>query len=160
MTIVGVVHLGARWRVRVVEDLHIVFEPLHGESLTRFVSDNVNNFNLARTGISSWQPVGFFLKDGRGEWLGGLTGHIWGGWLHVNFVWIAEPLRGRGYGSQLMDAAEAFAAERGACASTLETHSFQAPSFYKKRGYEVFGQLDDYPPGHTKLFMRKRLSKP
>ena len=91
------------------------------------------------------------------EWMGGLTGYIWGGWLHLNFVWVMEALRRQGYGSQLMDAAEAFAAERGAFAATLETHSFQAPEFYAKRGYAIFGQLDDYPPGHTKLFLRKRL---
>jgi ribosomal protein S18 acetylase RimI-like enzyme len=140
-------------------ELEMVFEPLPSDTLRRFLSDNVNGVNLAKTGISSWYPVGYFLKDKRGEWLGGLTGHIWGGWLHVDFIWVAEPLRGRGYGSQLMDAAERYAIERGAFASTLETHSFQAPGFYMKRGYEVFGQLDDYPPGHSKLSMRKRLSR-
>lgn len=140
-----------------MEDLEIVFEPLPGEALTRFLSDNVINVALARTGVSAWHPVGFFLKSARGEWLGGLVGQIWGGWLHVNFLWVSETLRGKGHGSRLMDAAEALAAERGARGATLETHSFQAPGFYAKRGYEIFGRLEDYPPGHEKLFLRKRL---
>jgi GNAT superfamily N-acetyltransferase len=140
-----------------VEDLEMVFEPLPGEALTRFLTDNVISVNIAKTGVSTWHPVGFFLKNARGEWLGGLTGYIWGGWLHVNFLWVAESLRGQGHGSRLMDAAEHLAVERGAFAVNLETHSFQAEDFYLKRGYVVFGRLEDYPPGHTKLFLHKRL---
>jgi hypothetical protein len=37
----------------------------------------------------------------------------------------------------MMDAAEAMAVERGALTATLETHSFQAPDFYMKRGYGI-----------------------
>jgi hypothetical protein len=35
--------------------------------------------------------------------------------------------------------------------------SFQAPDFYRKLGYEEFGRLDDFPPGHSRLFFRKNL---
>jgi ribosomal protein S18 acetylase RimI-like enzyme len=140
-----------------MEDLELIFDPLPGESLERFISDNVINVNLAKTGISTWHPVGYFLKNRRGEVLGGLTGLVWGGWLHVKFLWVSEPLRGKGHATRMMDAAEAFAVERGAFAVTLETHTYQAPDFYLKRGYTVFGRLDDYPPGHAKLFLRKDL---
>jgi ribosomal protein S18 acetylase RimI-like enzyme len=141
-------------------NLDIIFDPLPSEALTRFVTDNLVGFNMARTGHSDWHPVGFYLKSPRGEWLGGLTGYIWGGWLHVTFLWISETLRHQQYGTQLMDAAEALARERGATAVTLETFSFQAPDFYAKRGYQVFGRLDGYPPGHSKLFLRKDLTEP
>jgi GNAT superfamily N-acetyltransferase len=142
-----------------MEELLLVFEPFPGETLTRFVSDHVANINFARTGIVDWHPVGYFLKNARGEWLGGLTGYVWGDWLHVNFLWVTERLRGRRHGTRLMDAAEAFAVEHGCIGATLETHSFQAPDFYAKRGYEVFGTLADYPPGHSKQFLRKRLAQ-
>jgi GNAT superfamily N-acetyltransferase len=144
-------------RGRTMEDLRLVFEPLPGEALTNLLVDGVVNVNIAKTGVSDWHPVGYFLKNDRGEWLGGLSGQIWGGWLHVKFLWVAEPLRGQGHGSRLMDAAEAFAVERGASAATLESHSFGAQDFYLKRGYVVFGCLEDYPPGHTKVFLRKQL---
>lgn len=137
--------------------LELVFEPFPGDELSRFVSDHVINVGLAKTGVTDWHPVGFFLRSGRGEWMGGLIGHVWGGWLHVKFLWVAESLRGNRQGTRLMDAAEAFAVERGAFAATLETHSFHAPAFYLKRGYQVFGRLDDYPPGHAKLYLRKTL---
>jgi GNAT superfamily N-acetyltransferase len=140
------------------QDLEIVFNPLPDEALSRLVSENLINVNIARTGVSDWHPVGFFLRNLRGEWLGGLTGHIWGGWLHVNFLWVSETLRGKGHGTRLMDAAEAMALERGSIGATLETFTFQAPDFYGKRGYSVFGRIDEYPPGHAKLFLSKRLS--
>ncbi len=138
------------------QELDVVFEPLPGTALTRLISDNLISVNFARTGAVDQHPVGFFLKSRRGEWLGGLTGYIWGGWLHVNFLWVSETLRGLRHGTRLMDAAEAMAEERGAFGATLETFTFQAPGFYAKRGYTVFGRLDDYPPGHAKLFLSKR----
>jgi ribosomal protein S18 acetylase RimI-like enzyme len=140
-----------------MEELQLVYEPFPSDALTRFLSDNVINVNFARTGVATWHPVGFFLRNARGEWLGGLTGYLWGGWMHVNFLWVTEALRGQRHGTRLMDAAESFAMEHGCTGATLETLSFQAPAFYAKRGYEVFGTLEDYPPGHTKLFLRKRL---
>jgi GNAT superfamily N-acetyltransferase len=139
------------------EELELVFDPLPSDALIELVRDNVISASLAKTGIADWHPVGFFLKSRRGEWLGGLTGYIWGGWLHVNFLWVSEALRGQRNGTRLMDAAEAMAKQRGAFAATLETHTHQAPEFYAKRGYTVFGRIDDYPPGHAKLFLSKRL---
>jgi GNAT superfamily N-acetyltransferase len=139
-------------------DLELVFEPFPGEALTEFVSNHLIGFSQAQTGVADWHPVNYFLRNPRGEWLGGLLGHVWGGWLYVRFLWVSETMRGQGQGTRLMNAAEAFAREHGAFAATLETHSFQAPGFYARRGYEVFGRLDDYPPGHAKLFLRKTIA--
>src|SRR5204862_307409 len=63
-------------------------------------------------------------------------------------------------GTRLLRAAEDYAVERGCFASTLETHSYQARPFYEKCGYQVFGTLEDHPPGHAKYFMRKQLAEP
>lgn len=142
---------------RADDGVELVFDPLPNEALSRLVSENVVGVNFARTGVSTWHPVGFFLRNRRGEWVGGLTGHIWGDWLHVDFLWVLELVRGQGLGTRLMDAAEAMARERGAIGATLETFTFQAPGFYAGRGYAVFGRIEDYPPGHAKLFLSKRL---
>jgi hypothetical protein len=56
-----------------------------------------------------------------------------------------------------MDAAEAYARERGGHMVVLDTHSFQARPFYERRGYEVFATLDDFPRGHQKFFLKKKL---
>ena len=121
------------------------------------VRDRLDLYNVGVTGVSTYHPVHFYVKSPRGETMGGLLGNIWGGWLYVTYLWIDEPVRGQGWASRLMDEAEDYARERGAHSATLDTHSFQARPFYEKRGYEVFGTLDDYPKGHKKFFLKKRL---
>jgi GNAT superfamily N-acetyltransferase len=79
-------------------------------------------------------------------------------WVHIVLVWVAENLRGAGYGRQLMAAMEHEPKERGCTSAHLDTFSFQARPFYESLGYEVFGTLDDYPAGHQKFFMRKALT--
>jgi GNAT superfamily N-acetyltransferase len=141
-----------------ITELAIVFDPLPAEALARLVTDAVDQHNIAATGIAEWYPANFLLKNGHGEWMGGLFGSIWGGWLHVRYLWVAGAARGQGHGTRLLRAAERHAIERGCFAATLETFSFQARPFYEKQGYEVFGTLEDYPPGHTKFFLRKQLA--
>ncbi len=46
---------------------------------------------------------------------------------------------------------------RGCTYAHLNTFSYQARPFYEKRGYEVFAELDDYPKGHQRVFMKKCL---
>jgi len=139
-----------------MEELELVFDPLPGEALTRFVTESLASYNIAATAQESWYPVGFFLRTGRGEWLGGLLGNLWGGWLHVSHLWVAAPVRRNGNGTRLLQAAERYAIERGCLAATLETHSSEARPFYEKLGYEVFAALEDYPPEHTKFYLRKQ----
>jgi hypothetical protein len=38
--------------------------------------------------------------------------------------------------------------------------SFQAPEFYKKHGYSVWGRLEDFPPGNQRIFLQKPLAAP
>jgi ribosomal protein S18 acetylase RimI-like enzyme len=137
-------------------DLTIVFDQAEGAE-AELVRDRLDMYNVGVTGVSTYYPVHFYVKNARGETLGGLLGNIWGGWLYVTYLWIDEPMRGQGWATRLMDHAEAYGRERGAHSAVLDTHSFQARPFYEKRGYEVFGTLDDYPKGHKKFFLKKRL---
>ena len=43
-----------------VEDLEMVFEPLPGEALTRFLTDNVISVNIAKTGVRLGIQSAFF----------------------------------------------------------------------------------------------------
>jgi GNAT superfamily N-acetyltransferase len=120
--------------------------------------DGVDNYNIAVTRLPDYFPINFVLRGGRCDVLGGVLGQLWGGWLHVTYLWVAEKARGAGHGTRLIQHAEAYARSRGAVAATLETHSFQARPFYERLGYEVFSTLDGYPCGHAKFFLKKGLA--
>ncbi len=138
------------------DDLRISFEP-HNEAGAQHVTDGVVYHNIARTGHDTWYPVRYYLRGEADAILGGLLGHIWGRWLHINIVWVDHAARGKGHAKAMMIAAEEYARKRGCIGAHLETFSFQARPLYEKLGYEVFGQIDDYPPGHTNFFLKKRL---
>lgn len=139
-----------------MSELKIVFDPSGADA--QVVRDRLDMFNVGVTGESAYYPVNLFLKSDRNEVLGGLLGGIWGGWLHISYLWVDQAERGRDWGTKLMDQAEAYARERKCHAVSLDTHSFQARPFYERRGYEVFGTLEDFPKGHKKFFLRKKLT--
>jgi len=78
-------------------------------------------------------------------------------WFYINLMWVKDELRGHGYGHRLLTLAEDEARRRGAKNVYLDTFSFQAPDFYKQHGYQVFGELQDFPPGHQRYFLTKHL---
>lgn len=98
------------------------------------------------------------LRDADGGVAGGLIGATYLGWLQVQAVWMDEALRGRGYGSALMQAAEDEAVRRGCPRVFLETLSFQALPFYEKRGYQIVSRLPDFPPGGCRYALTRQLA--
>jgi GNAT superfamily N-acetyltransferase len=140
-----------------MEDLNIDFEPFIDDGVRKFINDGVDYHNIAATGFAGYFPAHFVLRSERGEVLGGSLGMIWGGWLQINTLWVADAARGHGYGGRLLAAAEAYALERGCIGAFLDTFSFQARPFYERRGYSVFATLTDCPPGRERYFLQKRL---
>jgi ribosomal protein S18 acetylase RimI-like enzyme len=91
--------------------------------------------------------------------LGAALGETGRGWLHISAVFVDEQYRRRQLGTQLMQAAETEAQNRGCFGAYLDTFSYQARPFFEKLGYIVFGTLDDYPVRHQRYYMRKLLNK-
>ena len=54
-------------------------------------------------------------------------------------------------------AVEDEARRRGARQIGLSTHSFHTPGFCRRHGFEVTGEIRDYPAGHSCLLMRMAL---
>jgi GNAT superfamily N-acetyltransferase len=98
-----------------------------------------------------------FVHDDKGRTIGGLVGDTVWGWLQVKQLWVASAHRRKGHGSRLLQWAEDEAARRDCHHALLDTFDFQARPFYERRGYAVFGSLENFPRGHVRLFMTKAL---
>lgn len=129
------------------------------ENDVRFLEDRINEYNVHTTGITDGRTLSFFIRDDRAEIVAGLYGWTWGGACEIRDLWVREDVRRRGYGKSLMAAAESEAILRGCALIALDTHSFQAPTFYQRLGFEIIGSHLDYPRGHHKHYLRKALKK-
>ena len=101
--------------------------------------------------------ISFILRNDANEVMGGITGTIFWYHLHIDFLWVDDSLRGKGYGKELLNQIEKAAMENKCRLILLDTFSFQAPDFYQKFGFEVVGIVEDHPKGYQQYYLEKRL---
>jgi len=121
------------------------------------IGGGISNFNKQQAGEDKGRNLCFVIRGTDDSVVGGVIGSIFWEWLHVDLMWIREDLRGQDYGQHLLASLEEEARKQGVKYAYLDTFSFQAPEFYKKYGYRVFGELADFPSGHQLYFMTKEL---
>jgi signal transduction histidine kinase/GNAT superfamily N-acetyltransferase len=123
----------------------------------REIASHLADHNQQRVGERDLQPLCLALRDQHNQLIGGLLGETIWGWLLVQRIWLDQAWRRQGLGWRLLQQAEQEAMARGCHHASLETHSFQALPFYTRHGYQVYGQLDDFPLGQTRYSLRKKL---
>ena len=121
------------------------------------IGQGISNYNMQQAGEDNAQSLCLVLRSAEEGVVGGIIGATYWNWFHLDLMWIQEELRGHGYGHRLLMLAEEEARRRGATNAYLDTFSFQALDFYEKHGYQVFGELEDFPTGHQRYFLSKQL---
>jgi|SRR5437667_4585050 len=134
----------------------ITFEE-NADAVAAELNSRLGQFNDQRAGPRNVLKFVLALRDDNGELVGGLVGETLWNTLYIGVLWVHAQERGSGYGTALMERAEQVARERGCDIVFLNTMTFQAPGFYAKLGYTVFGELADVPRGHRRLWFCKRL---
>ena len=122
------------------------------------LDDHLYRHNVLATGCGDGRWLAIFVRDGARQLVAGLHGWTWGRTGFVRTLWVREDLRGRGLGARLLAAAEREASRRGCREMQLDTHSYQAPGFYRRQGYQQIGELPGWPGEEaTRVFFRKAL---
>ncbi len=114
-------------------------------------------YNRLHGVANDWRPLAVLIREGD-RTVGGLTGYTMWGWLFVAMFFIPAARRGERLGARILRMAEDEARARGCVGVWLDTHDWQAPGFYQKRGYAGFAELPDYPPSHSRFLVRKLLT--
>jgi GNAT superfamily N-acetyltransferase len=120
------------------------------------VLDGLVAYNKEKMGRQKYKRLAVSLRDGD-PIVGGIVGEVWTAVLFIQFFWLEQRLRGKGFGAKLIKAIEDEARRFGATHAYVDTMSFQAPGFYRKCGYREFGSIEGYPGGITRHWLTKTL---
>jgi len=131
------------------------------EAEKEYVDQKLVEFNAQKVPFTqSISPVliDYSLKTDKDEIIGGIQAILYH-WhiLFIDILWIDENYRHKQYGSILLKKAEEKAKSLGCSLIHLDTFDFQAQDFYLKNGYKIFGILEDCPPGHKRIYLKKKL---
>jgi GNAT superfamily N-acetyltransferase len=126
------------------------------EEFRSVLSDGLDLHNRREAGYVDRRSLAIVVSDAQtGKPLGGVLGLTSFGLLFIDLVYLPEALRGREIGKGMIEMAEAEGRKRGCRAAVLYTISFQAPGFYERLGWRVFGEVPCDPPGTSRVFMTK-----
>jgi len=91
------------------------------------------------------------------KFVGGIYGNFQFDYLFINVLFVDKKYRGRRIASKLMQLIESEALKRGVHNLYLTTFEFQALNFYKKRGYKVIMEIEDYPKDFKEFTAHKKI---
>jgi len=123
------------------------------------INHGLAEFNTLHLGEHRWIALDVYVRDSEGQVIAGLVGGSLFDRLYIHALWVTQDRRGLGLGTRILTAAEQAATARRCRTVFLDTMTFQAPAFYKKRGYKEIATLD-FQPGVQTIYLLKHLTPP
>lgn len=126
------------------------------DDVAAFMNESFDDYSMQK-GVPKRAPFCFFICDDAGACQGVIVGYNHGADFYIRELIVSDALRGQGYGTRLMDAAEALAAERQCTRLWVDTLTYQATDFYVALGYREIARIAGYRGGHGRVFYCKRI---
>jgi GNAT superfamily N-acetyltransferase len=127
------------------------------EQMREVIANGLDDFNDDVIGYGDRRALAVVVKDASGKVVGGALGRSSLGLLFLDLFYLPKSLRGSGLGTQILNAFEEEGRKRGCCSAVLYTLSFQAPQFYERNGWRIFGDIPCHPDGASRVFLTKLL---
>lgn len=140
-----------------MENMKLIYADRPDKNDRKYLDDKLMGFNGDIIKGYVFNNFLYKLTDESGAIIAGIDCMIGGGWVEIISLWVSEENRKKQIGQRLLSEAEKTAKEKGCHGAYLYTYSFQAPAFYEKQGYSIFGALENYYKKHSKFYMKKRL---
>lgn len=99
----------------------------------------------------------FSIENIKNEIVGGINGIVYYGCLHIDMLWVTSRLRGKGWGTKLMQEAESLGKEKRCTFATVSTMDWEALPFYENLGYTIEFVREGYQENSRMYLLRKKL---
>ena len=142
------------------KDLPTRFEISPGnEDDAEFIIKGLDDYNTSQAARNHKKsiPLEKKLLDADGNLIAAIFAGV-GRWnsFEIDMIWVDEPYRNQGIGSELLAETEREAKEYGAYFALAEDLLDWQTGFFKKNGYMTVGTLNDCPKGHGMYVLEKR----
>lgn len=113
--------------------------------------------------IQSADRFGFVAMDGNtfigcSSGLAYKNGVNYSGWFYLTDLFVEKPYRSQGVGGKLLRLLEEQIPSIGVKHIWTWTAGYEAPTFYRKQGYQVFAEMENwYSDGSSRVGFRKDL---
>lgn len=126
--------------------------------LKKHIYEGFSKHAISSTGIDglSQEPIVFEIRKGQNV-IGCVVVQLFWGQLHIKYLFIEEPYRGKGYARELMEYAFEFGKSKGCSFAFVETMSFQAPEFYQNLGFKIELVRHGYERGTSYYYLKRDL---
>lgn len=125
----------------------------------QILNDGIMEYAKQKKGMKQLEFFAFFIRDEEGKIVGGCAGDNMYGGLFVGQLWVSEALRGKGYGTKLMAAAEKLARDSDCIHMAVNTMDWEALEFYKKLGFYVEFERRGFDKDSIFYYLKKDLKQ-
>jgi ribosomal protein S18 acetylase RimI-like enzyme len=135
----------------------ILYEPNPNPDDIQVLNNGIAEHTKQKKELDPLNSFAYFIRDQDGKITGGCAGTNLYGSLYIDQLWLNENLRGKGYGTKLLQEAENFAKNNKCSFMAVNTFDWEALDFYKKLGFTVEFERRGFLKDSVFYFLRKDL---